>query len=185
VPAAAPRAARLSEIFGIDSGLLERAFARVGDPASPDPDATLTAYLETDADPERAFGAIASVEGYRRLLDGVAAVSREEATPDGWLFRLAPPGLPGAGPAEIEDRVTPDAAAMTLRVARTSATSRSDSSFRVVTRDGKTWLLRKARLSGPREDLLRNDSLRGRLAAGLAVDLLAWTRRIDSSSTRS
>jgi hypothetical protein len=74
---------------------------------------------------------------------------------------------------------------MTLRVARTSAPSRVDSSFRVVTRDGKTWLLRKARLSGPRDDLLRNDSLRGRLAAGLAVDLLAWTRRIDSSSTRS
>jgi hypothetical protein len=38
--------------------------------------------------------------------------------------------------------------------------------------------MREAELSGPREDLLRNDSLRGRLAASLAVDLLAWSRML-------
>jgi hypothetical protein len=178
VPAAPPRAALLSGIFGVDRDLLERAFARVGDPAPPDSDAALTAYLETDADPERAFGAIASAEGYRRLLEGVAAASREERTPDGWLLRLSPPGPPAGGPSEIEDRVTPDATARRLRVARTSGTSRSDSSYRVLSRGGKNYLVREARLSGPREDLLRNDSLRGRLAAGLAVDLLAWGRMV-------
>ncbi len=38
--------------------------------------------------------------------------------------------------------------------------------------------MRGARLSGPREDLLRNDSLRGRLAGTLAVDLLAWSAAV-------
>jgi hypothetical protein len=45
-------------------------------------------------------------------------------------------------------------------------------------RNGNTYLLREATLSGPREDLLRNDSQRGRLAASLAVDLLAWARML-------
>jgi hypothetical protein len=50
--------------------------------------------------------------------------------------------------------------------------------FRVETRDGETWLVREATLSGAREDLLKNDHARGRLAGTLAVDLLAWTRRL-------
>jgi hypothetical protein len=36
--------------------------------------------------------------------------------------------------------------------------------------------MRETTLSGSREDLLRNDALRGRLAGTLAVDLLAWAR---------
>jgi hypothetical protein len=38
--------------------------------------------------------------------------------------------------------------------------------------------VREATLSGRRQDLLRNDSLRGRLAGALAVDLLAWARML-------
>jgi hypothetical protein len=44
--------------------------------------------------------------------------------------------------------------------------------------DGETWLVREAVLAGPREDLLVNDSARGRMAGTLAVDLLAWTRTL-------
>jgi hypothetical protein len=38
--------------------------------------------------------------------------------------------------------------------------------------------VREAALPGRGEELLRNDSLRGRLAGTLAVDLLAWTRML-------
>jgi hypothetical protein len=44
--------------------------------------------------------------------------------------------------------------------------------------EDETWLVREAVLSGAREDLLKNDSARGRMAGTLAVDLLAWSRRI-------
>jgi hypothetical protein len=53
-----------------------------------------------------------------------------------------------------------------------------ESSWRAERRGYRSFLLREAQLSGAREDLLRNDSLRGRLAATLAADLLAWTRVI-------
>ena len=48
--------------------------------------------------------------------------------------------------------------------------------FRVEEREGATYLVREAILSGAREDLLKNDYARGRLAGTLAVDLLAWSR---------
>ena len=48
----------------------------------------------------------------------------------------------------------------------------------MITRGEKTYLTREAELTGRREDLLRNDSLRGRLAGSLAVDLLAWARML-------
>lgn len=54
-------------------------------------------------------------------------------------------------------------------------------SFRAEVRNGETWLVREAVLSGAREDLLVNDSARGRLAGTLAVDLLAWSRLLSRS----
>ncbi|MGH9367421.1 MAG: arylamine N-acetyltransferase [Thermoanaerobaculia bacterium] len=176
VPLPDERARRLSELFEVEAELLARAFARVGDPEPESREATLTAYLEVACDPSAAFAAIATPSGYRRLLEGVGRVLPEEATSDGFLLRLEPPE---AGPGEagmLEDRVVPDLPARRLEVVRSSGRARSETFLQAQERDGKSYLLRGVRLSGPREDLLRNDSLRGRLAGSLAVDLLAWAR---------
>lgn len=179
VPVAGSRPERLAEIFGIDADLLARAFERVGDPAPRSDNATLVAYLEAERDPAQAFSAIATPAGYRRLLEGVAEISAEEETEDGWLLRLSPPGSGPAGEAgRIEERVRPDSARHRLEVTRRSGEARSESFFQVERRGGKSYLRRGMRLQGPRQDLLRNDSLRGRLAGALAVDLLAWARMI-------
>jgi len=65
-----------------------------------------------------------------------------------------------------------------LRVERRAGTTRSEAFFQAKRINGRTYLLRGVRLSGTREDLLRNDTLRGRLAGALAVDLLAWARTL-------
>jgi len=177
VPLTAQRPRRLSEIFGIDEDLLTRAFACVGDPEPASSCATLAAYLETEASPDKAFGAIATPEGYRGLLEGVARVTAEESRPGGFRLRLsAPEGAPGE--PGLEEDVLVDRAGRRLEVRRRSAAAASNSSFAVETRNDRTYLLREALFDSPREDLLRNDSLRGRLAGALAVDLLAWTRRL-------
>jgi hypothetical protein len=177
VPLLGSRAARLSEVFGLEQERIAGALARVGDPEPMARDATLTAYLETNRDPAEAFAAIASADGYRKLLEGVARVESVEDLPEGFLYRLSAPGsVPTGAPAEFEERVTPGTFLRRLRVERRSGPAISESFFEASERAGKNYLLRGVRLSGPREDLLRNDSLRGRLAGALAVDLLAWTR---------
>ena len=174
VPLPAPRDAALSELFGVDRDLLARAFAAAGSPGPSSANATLTAYLETDASPEAAFAAIASPDGYRRLVGGVADVVDGGRTLSGYRLRLSAGG--GDPAATLEEEITPDADSHTLSVLRRGGGSESRSSWRAEEREGKTWLLREATLTGSREDLLRNDSLRGRLAGSLAVDLLAWAR---------
>ena len=74
----------------------------------------------------------------------------------------------------IEELVDSDAPARTLRIRR----GRQETSFRAEERDGTPWLVRTAVLEGSRLDLLRNDSMRGRIAGSLAVDLLGWARRL-------
>ena len=138
--------------------------------------AALTAYLEADASPETAFAAIASPDGYRRLVGGVAYVVAEERTASGFRLRLSAGG--GDAGATLEEEVTPEPDSNSVSVVRRSGSSESRSSWRAEKREGKTWLLREAALAGTREDLLRNDSLRGRLAGSLAVDLLAWARML-------
>ncbi|MGH9399415.1 MAG: arylamine N-acetyltransferase [Thermoanaerobaculia bacterium] len=182
VPLPSPRPRRLSEIFGVDEALLAGAFAVVGDPEPASPEASLTAYLETEAAPEKAFGAIATPEGYRALLTGVAQVCDPEPTAEGFRLRLtAPGGAPGQ--AGLEEEVAVDRRGLTLAVRRRAAASTSRSSFTAQKRDGKTYLIREALFTGAREDLLRNDALRGRLAGALAVDLLAWARLVSGSGT--
>jgi len=84
----------------------------------------------------------------------------------------APPGTTGAG---FQERVAPNSSGRALEVTRHYADGRTAPfSLRVDARDGETWLVREAVLSGPREDLLSNDSARGRLAGALAADLLGW-----------
>jgi N-acetyltransferase len=171
IPLAGDRAPRLAELFGMDEALLRRAFSIAGDPEPEFADARVTAWLSFEADPERAFGAIETPDGYRQLMEGVADVTGE-----GWRFRLSPPGTAEAG---FEEEVTPDPGRRALEVERRYGDGRMGSlSLRVDVHEGETWLVREAVLSGAREDLLKNDSARGRMAGTLAVDLLAWSRRI-------
>jgi hypothetical protein len=171
IPLAGDRAPRLAALFGIDEDLLRRAFAIAGDPEPEIADARVTAWLSIEADPARAFGAIATPDGYRQLMEGVADVTAE-----GWRFRLSPPGAADAG---FEEEVTPDPNRRALAVRRKYPDGREvPLEFRIEVRNGETWLVREAVLSGAREDLLRNDHARGRLAGTLAVDLLAWARRV-------
>lgn len=177
VPLAAPRAAALEEQFGVERGLLERAFAIAGDP---DPDlscAEVSVYLEAGASPGVAFDAIASPDGYRGLMEGVARVAGQESSGKGWRLRLLPPATgdrdsPGTA---IEEEITPDSESLTLGVRRGS----QQSFYQALERAGTTFLVRRLLLDGARPDLLRNDSLRGRFAGTLAVDLLAWARLLN------
>jgi hypothetical protein len=169
IPIAGDRPGKLAELFGIEDEVLRRALSIAGDPVPEIHDAMITAYLSVSADPEAAYGAIATPEGYRALMEGVADVTGE-----GWRLRLSPPGNPDAG---FDEQVTPDPDQRALRIKRRYADGREPTlSFRVEVHDGETWLVREAVLAGPREDLLVNDSARGRMAGTLAVDLLAWTR---------
>jgi hypothetical protein len=178
VPLTEHRLGRLAAIFEIDRALLEEAFTIVGDPAPEGGEARLTAYLESGATPQEAFAAIGTLPGYRRLLEGVARIESEETRPGGWRLVLCSPSSEGASDPTLIEEVTLDPEKYELRVLRLSASAKFESAFRVEERAGKTYLVREAALGGLREDLLSNDSLRGRLAGTLAVDLLAWARRI-------
>ncbi|MFY9549921.1 MAG: arylamine N-acetyltransferase [Thermoanaerobaculia bacterium] len=175
LPLLADRAAALSEVFGIDAELLGEALTIAGDPAPAGTEATLTAYLETDRTASEAYSAIATPEGYRKLLEGVAEVVAEERTASGFRLELGAPGGGDASP-RLSEEVVAEESRLRLSILRKTPAAEFRSSFRAETRGGSTWLLREAALSGSREDLLRNDALRGRLAGTLAVDLLAWAR---------
>lgn len=178
VPLAAPREAALSELFGIDAAILAEAFAATArGPVDVPANAWLTAYLETDSTPGEAFAAIATPQGYQRLLAGVADVAVAAETPASYRLTLSAPSAEGPG-ATLEEEVTTDAAQRRVRVVRRHGDSEAVSAYQVLERGSKVYLVREATLAGRREDLLRNDSLRGRLAGTLAVDLLAWTRRL-------
>jgi hypothetical protein len=174
VPLAPPRAPVLEDQFGVGKELLDRALAIAGDPEPQLPCAQVSVYLEAAGSPRAAFDAIASAGGYRGLMKGVARVAGEERAGKGWRLRLLPPATGGDEPAggEIDEEITPDAETLTLRVRRGTR----ESFYEVLDRDGKTFLVRRLVLDGARPDLLRNDSLRGRFAGTLAVDLLAWAR---------
>lgn len=177
IPILRSRAAVLDEQFGVDAGRLERAFALVGDPEPEIGSVEVSVYLEADVSPEVALDAIASPQGYGRLMEGMAGVEVLQAAEGSWRILLSPAG-DGEGPrANLEEQITPDPVSRRIRVRR----GREESSYGAESRAGRTYLIRRAILSGPREDLLRNDSLRGRLAGTLALDLLAWVRMLGKS----
>ena len=173
--AIAPEAA-LAEHFGVDAGILARAFAVVGRPVPAAEEPTLTAYLETSAPAAQAFGAIATASGYRRLVGGIAEVVTQTDLAGGFRIALAAPE--GRVAVGLEDEVVVDPAAKRISVRRSQGASTFLSSYRTLERGGKTYLLRETVLPGRRDELLRNDSLRGRFAGSLAVDLLAWARML-------
>lgn len=174
IPLPSPRAPLLEEQFGTDAALLDRAFDRVGDPEPPSRNAEIAVYLETSSDPAAAFAAIGSSQAYVEFLAGAAHASAQDLPSGGWRIRLSPNEAPDS--ASIEEEARPNVEALRLDVRRGTQTS----SFEVGTRNARTYLIRRLILEGPRLDLLRNDSLRGRFAGTLAVDLLAWARRVNS-----
>jgi arylamine N-acetyltransferase len=174
IPLPAPRAQLLEEQFGIAREILERAFSLAGDPDSAITSSEVSVYLEADRPAAAAFEAIASPQAYRALREGVASVREMDMGGGVWRVRLSPPATAGEGPQEtaIEEEVTVEGTTRTLRIMRGS----QESFYQVLLRGKKTFLVRRLVLPGPRLDLLRNDSLRGRFAGTLAVDLLAWAR---------
>jgi arylamine N-acetyltransferase len=174
IPLPAPRVPILEEQFGITRELLEHAFSLAGDPDSAITSSEVSVYLEADRPAAAAFEAIASPQAYRALMEGVASVSEMDMGGGVWRLRLSPAATAGEGSQEaaIEEEVTVDGTTRTLRVMRGS----QESFYRVLIRGKKTFLVRRLVLPGSRLDLLRNDSLRGRFAGTLAVDLLAWAR---------
>jgi hypothetical protein len=72
-------------------------------------------------------------------------------------------------------------AARRVRLERRTGNAVSRSAYGVEERLGKTYLVREAVLPGDGQDLLRNDSMRGRWAGGLALDLLAWSRMLSGA----
>jgi arylamine N-acetyltransferase len=176
VPLAAPRSGILEETFGVSADLLEEAFAIAGDPDPASPDAEVAVYLETSSPADAAWSAIASPSGYAALYEGVAEAATDTAAPRAWRTKLEI-----AGGATVVDEVTADEAARIVTVSRESPASRT--SWAVQEKDGVVYLVRRQTLVGPRHDLLRNDSLRGRLAGTLAVDLLGWARLLDRAES--
>lgn len=170
----------LAEHFGVDANVLARAFAQVGRPAATGEEPTLTAYLETAAPAAEAFAAISTPGGYGRLVGGVAEVVAQSEIPGGFRLTLAAPE--GRAIAGLEDEVAVDAAALRISVRRRQGANSGLSSYRALERGGKTYLLREAVLPGRRDELLRNDSMRGRFAGSLALDLLAWARMLTVAS---
>ena len=121
VPAPAPREAALSQLFGIDADVLAGAFAIVGGSSGEaDGNARLTAYLETDAAADRAFAAVGTRDGYRKLLEGVADVTLDAEIPGGFRLTLSAPSSGGSGPA-IEEDVSIDAAERRVACGATGA----------------------------------------------------------------
>jgi arylamine N-acetyltransferase len=176
VPVAEPAA--VAELFDVDLDVVARALAVAGPPRPAGENASLSAYLETAAAPGEAVAAIASPAGYRRLLEGVAEVVSEETLADRFRLTLRPPGE-SVDAVAIEDEVSADAASERVSVVRRGGAGRPfESSWRALARNGRTYLVREASIPGRGEELLRNDSLRGRLAGSLAVDLLAWARML-------
>jgi hypothetical protein len=173
VPLLGARPPALAALFDLDERLIARALAIAGDPAPGNGQTTLTAYLETGASPSAAYDAIGSPSGYRRLLEGVGRVEDLRETTSGFRFALS--AAPGE-PAALEEEVSLEPAARRLTIVRRSAAGEQRSSYRALERGGKALLAREAVFPGARDDLLRQDSLRGRLAGILALDLLAWSR---------
>ena len=174
IPLAAPRSSAIEELFGVDAGVVDAALAIAGDPEPEQDSASVAVYLESPADADGAFAAIGTAADYARLLEGVAEVVTVPTGPSSWSARLLSPAGEGAPGGEVLEAVEADPRARTLTIRR----GESETVFRVEERDGIVWLVREGKLRGPRLDLLRNDSMRGRIAGSLAVDLLGWARRL-------
>ena len=171
------RPRRVAETFGMDEDRLTRAFALAGD-SDPELEVPqIAVYFRTDRAADEAFEVIATPSGYRSLMEGVAQVTETSAASGAWRLRLAPREALSADAGSVEEEATVDREARSLRIQRRDR----ESFYRVEEHASATYLVRGAAVPEMGEELLRNDSFRGRLAGSLASDLLAWARVLGRS----
>lgn len=168
IPLVDRRAEKLSGLFSVDRGLLDRAFAIAGDPGPERATARIEAYADPSGAVER-FGQLATAEGWRRFASGLGSVTIEEREPRRWRAVVRPE----SGEAVVEDvEVVPEEE--TIRVRRSGGLA--DTGFAIDRKSGEPRLVRFADLPDAREEFLVNDMGRGRIAGILAMDLLALSR---------
>jgi arylamine N-acetyltransferase len=168
IPLAGPdRAARLADLFEMESDLVARALSIAGDPEP----ALASARIEAYGEPEDAAGLLrylSTPDGYVRWAAGIGEAAVTERTRNGFRVRLR-----GADGGEVEERVT--VASDRLSVERSAGLLRTGLALERP-EDLAPRLVRFAELPGPRVEFLRVDTGRGRIAGLLAMDLLAAER---------
>jgi hypothetical protein len=169
VPLLAGRAARLAEIFSIDESVIAVALKNAGDPDPPRSTARVEAYGEIPG-AERAFAELSSEEGYRRFLSGLGDVEVRPAGPAALRAVVKNPG----GQTVVEE-IEISREDEVVRVRRSGGLT--DSGFALDRRSGEPRIVRFADLPDAREEFLRTDLGRGRIAGVLAMDLLALSRQ--------
>jgi len=168
IPLAAGRASRLAEIFGIDEAVVAAALAIVGD-ADPSRRTARVEVFGEVAEAERVFSALATEAGYRRFVAGLGEAEIEAAGPS--RFRAV---IRNEGGTAVVEEIEVAREDETIRVRRSGGLT--DTGFFLDRRTGDPRLVRFAELPDPREEFLRSDVGRGRIAGILAMDLLALAR---------
>ena len=168
IPLRTDRSRKLAEIFEIDVGLLARALELTGDP---DP-ALETARIDVFRDGEdsgQLLDFLATPEGYRRFAEGLGRV---EVRPTGEHSFEARISADRSEPAVESVRFDPDRQVLTID--RGFGLRRTG--FRLESTGVGPRLIRYAELPDAREEFLRSDLGRSRIAAILAMDLTALSR---------
>lgn len=167
VPLVDGRAEKISSIFGIQADLVAGALSIAGDPAPERVTARVEAFAE-DPEAEARFRALTTPEGYGRFLGGLGAVTIENGGEGRWRAAVrAESGEPAVEDVEV-------LAGDLLRVRRSGILA--ESGFALDRSAGAPRLVRFADLPDAREEFLRVDAGRGRIAGILAMDLLALSR---------
>ena len=168
IPLAGRRPPKLAGLFGLDEDLLARAFEIAGDPDPERPKARVEAYGEgTDA--EARFRALATSAGYRRFLAGLGEVEIAETGEGRWRATVRSE-TGNAAVEEVEAFPSEDV----IRIRRRDGLG--ESGFALDRSAGEPRLVRFADLPDAREEFLRVDAGRGRIAGLLLMDLLAVRR---------
>ncbi len=168
IPLGTKRAERLSEIFEIDQGILERALELTGDP-NPAREAARIEVFREGEDAEELLKAIARPDGYRRFAEGLGKVEIESTGERTFEARIAPER---GDPAVERVRYEPEQNILTIE----REVGLRSTGFQVETTEFGPRLVRFADLPDAREEFLRSDFGRGRIAAILAMDLAALSR---------
>lgn len=168
IPLAPPRAGKLAGLFGIEEEIVGRSLAIAGDREPERPAARIETWSE-GPESEGRFAALATPEGYRRYLSGLGSAVLEERGPGIWRAVIRP----DEGEPVVEE-IELHAADALLRVRRSAGLA--DSGFAIDRSAGAPRLVRFADLPDAREEFLRTDAGRGRIAGILAMDLLALSR---------
>lgn len=168
VPLLADRAARLAELFSIEESVIADALSIAGDPDPPRRTARVEAYGEIP-NAERAFAELASAEGYRRFLSGLGEAEVESTGPASLRAVVR-----NAGGHTVVEEIEIGREDEVVRVRRSEGLT--DSGFALDRHSGEPRIVRFADLPDAREEFLRTDMGRGRIAGVLAMDLLALSR---------